>query len=338
VTSSLVPLSDPFSIGTVTVPNRVVLAPMAGITTSAFRRRLKTFGAGLVSTEMVSAYGLLYGNRRTQDYLAFAEEERPVAVQLFGDRPEVVARAVGHVLATEPRPDVIDLNMGCPVRKVMKTGAGAALLADPAHAAAVARAAVEAATGAAVPVTVKLRSGLRPEEVVAVELARRLEDAGVEALAVHPRAASQFYRGRADHGVTADVVRAVGIPVVASGDVDGVAAARGIRAETGAAALMVARGMLGDPWLVGRLLADDAEDRRPTVGEAATELGLLLDEATADMGPERAVRWSRKLVAWYLRAAGAPGTTVRALQGLGALPLAEALRALGDGRVPLGGT
>lgn len=306
-------MADPLSIGAVTIPNRVVVAPMAGITTSAFRARLKLLGAGLVTTEMVSSYGITYNDRRTWGYLAFREEERPLAVQIFGDKPEVVAEAVRAVLSAGTSPDIIDLNMGCPVRKVIKTGAGAALLADPARAAEVAKAAVEAA--GMVPVTVKIRSGLRPEEPVAVDLALRLEQVGVAAIGVHPRAASQFYGGRADHGVTARVVAAVQIPVMASGDLFSVAAAHRIREDTGAAAVMVARGMLGDPWLVQRLLEGE-DGPPPTVDMAVAELRALLEAAAQDMGDHRAVRWMRKLVAWYLRAAGVHGPAATSFQRL----------------------
>jgi len=304
-------LADPFLIGPVTIPNRVVVAPMAGITTSAFRGRLKILGAGLVTTEMVSAYGITFRDRRTWGYLTFREEERPLAVQIFGDRPEVVGEAVTAVLAADMRPDIIDLNMGCPVRKVMKTGAGAALLGDPARVAGVAKAAVEAA--GPVPVTVKIRSGLRPEEPVAVDVARRLEQVGVAAIGLHPRAASQFYGGRADHRLTAQVVSAVQIPVMASGDISGVTAAYHILINTGAVAVMVARGMLGDPWLVQHLLRGEDEPP-PTVDMAVAELRALLEAAARDMGDRRAVRWMRKLVAWYLRSAGVRGPVAAPLQ------------------------
>jgi len=316
------------SIGAVTIPNRVVVAPMAGITNSAFRARLKLLGAGLVTTEMVSSYGITYGDRRTWSYLAFREEERPLAVQIFGDKPDVVAEAVRAVLAAAASPDIIDLNMGCPVRKVIKTGAGAALLADPARAAEVARAAVEAA--GVVPVTVKIRSGLRPEQPVAVDLALRLEQAGVAAVGVHPRAASQFYGGTADHQVTAQVVAAVQIPVMASGDLFSVAAAHRIREDTGAAAVMVARGMLGDPWLVQRLL-EGQDGSPPTVCMAVAELRALLEAAARDMGDHRAVRWMRKLVAWYLRSAGVHGPAATSLQRIeGVDDLDRALADLAD--------
>jgi tRNA-dihydrouridine synthase B len=312
----------------VELPNRVALAPMAGVTTSAYRLHVKRRGAGLVCTEMVSAYGLLYHNRRTEDYLEFREEERPLAVQLFGDDPHVLRRAAAMVLQRERRPDVIDINMGCPVRKVVKTGAGAALLAEPARAAAVAAAVVEAAADCGVPVTVKLRSGLDPEHEVAVDVARRLEQAGVAGLCVHPRAASQFYRGRADHEVTARVVAAVGLPVFASGDITSVWTAAAVLAQTGAAGVMVARAGLGDPWLVERLVRGE-EMPRPGAAEVVQDLRALLASAAADMGSQRAARWIRKQLGWYLRQLQVPGSTVAELHHLpDAGALDEALGAL----------
>ena len=296
-------MRSPFSIAGVEIPNRVILAPMAGMTTSAFRRRAKAYGAGLVVTEMVSVYGLVYGDRRTRDYLQFCDEERPLALQLFGADPEAVARAVSVVLETDRLPDLIDLNMGCPVRKVMKTGAGAALLADPARAQAVAAAAVRAAAAAGIPVTAKIRSGLEPGAEVAVEVARRLEHVGVAAIGVHPRAASQFYRGRADHALTRAVTAAVGVPVLASGDVDSALSARAIMVATGASAVMVARGVQAGPWLIADILEGVDRGRRP-LPEVAAELRALLELAAADMGSQRAAKWSRKIVGWYLKGTG----------------------------------
>lgn len=314
-------LARPFRIGGIEIPNRVVLAPMAGLTTSAYRRHLKAHGAGLVVTEMVSAYGLVYRNVRTAEYLAFAEEERPIAVQLFGDTAEVMARATELVLARAEAPDLLDINMGCPVRKVVKTGAGAALLGDPARAVAVASAVVRA--GAGVPVTVKLRSGLTPGERVAVELAQRLEQVGVSGLGVHPRAASEYYRGTADHTITAEVVAAVGIPVLASGDVISAESGLAVLRETGAAALMVARGVAGNPWLVGALLAGE-DATPPSLPEAVADVRLLLGRAAEQMGGERAARWVRKALAWYLRPVG---VAVAQIERLRTLPDAERLDA-----------
>ena len=326
--------NTPFSIGPVRISNRVVLAPMAGLTISAYRRHLKAHGAGLVVTEMVSAYGLIHGNRRTTEgYLFFLEEERPIAAQLFGDTPEALAQAARLVLEGRPRspgdpgrpvlpsavPDILDINMGCPVRKVTRSGAGSALLADPDRAVAVAAAVVRVAAEHGVPVTVKLRSGLREGERTAVALAPRLEEVGVAALGVHPRTTSQYYHGHADHGITADIVRAVGIPVIASGDMTSVRSARAIVDATGAAAIMVARGGTGDPWLVDALLA--GEDRpRPPVEEVVADLRALLALAVVEMGEERTMKWMYRLIGWYLRPSRVPA------------PVLDSLRASPDGR------
>jgi len=315
------PLAAPFSIGGVEIPNRVVLAPMAGLTTSAYRRHMKGHGAGLVTTEMVSAYGLLHRNVRTGEYLDLAEEERPVAVQLFGDTPEVMARAAELALSRAVAPDLLDINMGCPVRKVMRTGAGAALLGDPDRAVAMATAVVDVAGQAGVPVTVKLRSGLKEGDRTAVELARRLEAAGVQGLAVHPRAASQHYRGLADYTITAAVVEAVAVPVMASGDVTDVAPTLAMWRSTGAAAVMAARGVAGNPWLVGALFSG-VRAERPPLPVVVADMRVLLRLVVLERGPERAARWMRKLLGWYLRPSGVPAATIEKLR---ALPDAQAL-------------
>ncbi len=326
-------LACPFNLGGLELSNRLVLAPMAGLTSSAYRRHMKAYGAGLVTTEMVSCYGLVYGNARTGRYLDFAEGERPIAVQLFGDDPDAMAQATEMVLARACVPDVIDINMGCPVRKVVKTGAGAALMGDVARAVAVAAAVVRAAerfgtTGPdgqshLVPVTVKIRAGLVSGDGLALALAPRLEAAGAAGLGVHPRAASEYYHGRADHAVTAAVAGAVGIPVIASGDIASVESALKIVADTGATAVMLARGVAGDPWLVGALLSGRSEPR-PPLDVVVADLRILLGRADEEMGPERACRWIRKLITWYLRPSAVPP---RILDGLRVL---ADIRALDD--------
>ena len=328
-------LTTPFHIGSVTVPNRIVLGPMAGLTNSAYRRHMKAHGAGMVSTEMVSAHGLLYGNVRTREFLAFAEEERPVAVQLFADDPAAMAAAAEAVLSQPRPPDILDINMGCPVRKVVRTGAGSALLGDPDKAVAIASAVVRVAAQTGIPVTVKLRSGLKEGDRTAVELARRLEAAGVLGLCVHPRAANQFYHGTADHTVTADVVKAVSIPVLASGDIFSVAAALAVLEVTGAAAVMVARGAAGNPWLIDALLVANRSNggasvaaahagARPPIDVVVDDLRRLLALAAEDLGRARAARWSRKLLGWYLRPAGISAAVVESMRRL---PDTEALDA-----------
>ena len=312
------PLAAPFEIGGVQIPNRVVLAPMAGLTTSAYRSHLREHGAGLVTTEMVSAHGLIHVNQRTGRYLDFLEEERPIAVQLFGETAEVMARAAEAVMSLSQLPDLLDINMGCPVRKVVRTGAGAALMADLDRAEAIVAATVAVAATAGVPVTVKIRS-CPPGGGDVSELARRLEAIGVRGIAVHPRTAAQLYRGRADHTVTAAVVRAVKIPVIASGDIASVAGALGVLEETGAAAVMVARGAQGNPWLVDGLLAGE-ERARPGLYEVVSDLRALLARATLEMGAVRAARWARKLLGWYLKRSGVPGAVVDDLRRLPDVP------------------
>jgi len=326
--------SAPFAVGGCLIPNRVVLAPMAGITNRPFRLHMKSHGAGLVYSEMASSYGLLHANSRTSHYIEVAEEERPVGVQLFGDDPATLATAVRLVLDRAQRPDIIDINLGCPVKKVVKTGAGAALLSDPARAVAAAAAVVAAAAEFGVPVTAKIRSGPDPEHVIAPQLARQLEQAGVAALGLHPRAATQFYRGRADHDVTARVVEQVGIPVMASGDIDSFAGASDVLTRTGAAAVMVGRGVLGDPWLVGRILAG-TDDPTPRLTELIEDLRTLYRATLHSMGEKRAVPWMRKHVAWYLRRGGVRGTAIEDFVRLRSFAeVDEALSLLVEGVAP----
>ena len=309
------PLAAPFCIGRVEIPNRVVLAPMSGVTTSAYRRHLKAHGVGLVVTEMVSAQGLLHDNARTGEYLAFAEEERPLAVQLFDDEPVAMTRAVERVLCRPRVPDLLDINMGCPVRKVVKTGAGSALMADPARAVAVASAAVQVASTAGIPVIVKIRSGIEPGDGLAVSLAPRLEAAGVAALGIHARAASEYYHGKADHSVTEAVARAVGIPVMASGDMTSAEKGLAVVEATGASAVMVARGAMGNPWLVGELLSGKSA-ARPALPVVVGDLRRLLGLVAEEQGQERGARWIRKLLTCYLRPSKVPTPSIEAIRAL----------------------
>ena len=243
------PLSRPLAVGGLQLGRRLFMAPMAGITTPAFRRSVRRWGAGLVFTEMISAYGVHYGNRRTLGYFVHGEDEHPLGFQLFGADADVLADAAGRAVAAGA--DLVDLNMACPVRKVVKTGAGAALLADPHRAAAITAAVVaaveDAAPGRGVPVTVKIRSGLCEGDGLGLGVAPRLVAAGAAAVCIHPRSAAQLYRGRADHSVTFALAAGSPVPVIASGDVDGREAALRLL-DGGAAAVMLARGAVGAPW------------------------------------------------------------------------------------------
>jgi nifR3 family TIM-barrel protein len=287
-------LASPFWIGTVKIGSRVVLAPMAGVSVQAFRRQGRRFGAGLVCSEMVSACGLSYGNARTLSYLRIARDEHPLAVQVFGSDPATVAEAARMCEAAGA--DIIDINFGCPVRKVTKTGAGASALDNHEIAIGVTSAVAEAVS---VPVTVKLRRGVRNGSRDCLVLGPKLAEAGAQAITLHPRSAQQMYTGRADHDLTRELVELVDIPVMASGDITTRTGAQAVVDTTGAAAVMIARGAQGDPWLLAELV--DGIPRTPSDVELVAELVRFVREVAREMSPERAVGWLRKFYGWYLR-------------------------------------
>jgi tRNA-dihydrouridine synthase B len=292
-------LTDPWILGGRRIKNRLVLAPLAGIGNWFVRLQAKRFGAGLVVSEMVSSFGLAYGNARTvREYLRIHPDEHPVSIQLFGHDPAVMREAAA--MAAAAGADLIDLNMGCPVRKVCRTGAGVALLADPEKAVAIARAAGE---GSGLPVTVKLRPGREPGDRDGVDLARRLvAEAGVAGIAFHPRHAAQQHSGRPDYMLVRELVDSLPVPVILSGGLS--SEQRVLRAfeESGAEAVMLARGSLGDPWRFARLLGSYAG--RPSPGEVAEELGWVIACAEDHLGVERAGRYLRKFYPWYADSMG----------------------------------
>jgi tRNA-dihydrouridine synthase B len=287
-------LTDPWTLGGHRLPNRLVLAPLAGIGNWFVRLQAKRFGAGLVTSEMVSSFGLAYGNKRTvEEFLRIHPDEHPVSLQLFGQDADVMRRAAA--MAAEAGADLIDLNMGCPVKKVCKTGAGAALLTDPDRAVAVARAAGE---GSGLPVTVKLRPGLRPGEREGVHLARRLvEEAGVAGIGFHPRHASQQHSGRPDYALARELVEQLPVPVVVTGGLSSDANALQAFEESGAAAVMLARGSFGNPWLFARLLG--RYEGEPGPQEVLEELEWVIECAEEHLGRDRAGRYLRKFYPWY---------------------------------------
>jgi nifR3 family TIM-barrel protein len=287
-------LATSWTLGGRTLPNRVVLAPLAGIGNWFVRLQAKRYGAGFAVSEMVSSFGLKYGDERThREFLRIHPDEHPMAVQLFGHDAEVMRIAAGMV--AEAGAEAIDLNFGCPVRKVCKTGAGAALLDDPDKGVAIARAAAE---GSGLPVTVKLRSGNRPGERSGLELARRLVDeAGVAGIGFHPRHASQQHKGDPDYALAAELVEVLDVPVILSGGLQD--EERILRAfdQTGADAVMLARGSLGNPWRFERLLG--LREDEPTCAEIVAELRWVIDRAEEHLGVERAGRYLRKFYPWY---------------------------------------
>jgi tRNA-dihydrouridine synthase B len=305
-------LDTPWRLGGHTLPNRLVLAPLAGIGNWFVRLQARRYGAGLAVSEMVSSFGLKYGDERThREFLRIHPDEHPVSIQLFGHDADVMRIAAGIV--AEAGADMIDLNFGCPVRKVCKTGAGAALLDDQDKGVAIARAAVE---GSGLPVTVKLRSGNRPGERSGVALARRLVDeAGVAGIAFHPRHASQQHSGLPDYRLAAELVEALDVPVMLSGGLSSEERVLEAWDQTGADAVMLARGSLGNPWLFERLLG--RRDTDPTPEEVANELRWVIARAEEHLGVERAGRYLRKFYPWY---AERMGLTKRAQQPLVTAP------------------
>jgi tRNA-dihydrouridine synthase B len=286
-------LQQPWSIGGVRVPTRIVLAPMAGVSIQAFRRQGRRFGAGLVCSEMVSAAGIEHRNERTFGYLRVASDEHPLAIQIFGSDPAAMAEAARMVAAAGA--DIVDMNFGCPVRKVTKTGAGAHLMDDPVLACRVVEAVAEAVD---VPVTVKMRRGVRNGSRTCLELGPRLVEAGAAALTLHPRSAQQMYTGQAEHALTAELAELVDVPVIASGDVTSRARALAVLEETGAAAVMIARGAQGNPWALREIV--EGEAFRPTREEVAAELVVFIREAVRELGEQRAVGFLKKFYGWYL--------------------------------------
>ena len=287
-------LRQPWSIGPVEIPTRLVLAPMAGVSVQAFRRQGRRFGAGLVCSEMVSCAGIEHRNERTLGYLRVAADEHPLAIQLFGSEPGSMAEAARMVEAAGA--DLVDLNFGCPVRKVTKTGAGATLLDDPDHAARIVSAIADAVD---IPVSVKLRRGLRNGSRDCLVVGPRLVEAGAASLTLHPRSAQQMYTGTADHALTAELVSLVDVPVVASGDIVSRAKAQAVLATTGAAAVMVGRAAQGNPWVLEEIV--DGAGREPSREEIVAELVLFVRETVRELGERRASGFLKKFYGWYLR-------------------------------------
>jgi tRNA-dihydrouridine synthase B len=314
-------LTTPFRIGPVEVPNRVLLAPLAGIGNWFVRLQARRHGAGLAVSEMVSSFAIHHRNDKTMTELLriHPQEAGMVSIQLFGQDPAVMRSAAATV--AERGAAIIDLNMGCPVPKVCKTGAGAALIKDPDTAVAVARAAGE---GSGLPVTVKLRSGQRPGETDGYALAHRLvEEAGVAAITFHPRSAAVHHKGVPDYDLAARLVESLPAPVILTGGLRDRASVLAAYEHTGAAAVMLARGSLGNPWLFEELLGDRTAE--PSAGEVLDELEWMMEAAEEHFGPARAARWMRKAYPWYIDRLGAGKNVRAALQGTDSLEAATAI-------------
>lgn len=287
-------------IGKVKISGRFSLAPMAGVTDFAFRRICRENGAALSTTEMVSAKALVYNDAKTLELLYIPEDEHPCAVQIFGHEPEVMAEAA--VIAVEKSgADILDINMGCPVGKIVKSGDGSALMRDPALAGSVIRAVCDSVQ---VPVTVKFRKGFDGGNVNAVEFARMAEASGASAVAVHGRTRAQMYSGKADWDIIRDVKSAVQIPVIANGDIFSAEDAVRILRYTGADLGMIGRGSFGNPWLFAQaeaaLEGREAPDLPPLkerMETAVRQIELLSEQR----GERSACLEARHQMPWYLR-------------------------------------
>lgn len=315
-------------IGTMELENNVILGPMAGVTDLPFRLLCREQGAGLVCMEMVSAKAVFYGNRNTKELLQVNPGERPVSLQLFGSDPEVLSDIAARL--EEGPYDLFDLNMGCPVPKVVKNGEGSALMKDPKLVERILSSMVRALKK---PVTVKIRKGFNDESVNAVEIARIAEGCGAAAVAVHGRTREQYYSGKADWEIIRQVKEAVSIPVIGNGDVDSPEAAKRMLAETGCDGVMVARGAKGNPWIFKRITEYLETGRIPSKPSREEVKAMMLRHGEMMVefkGEAAAMREMRKHVAWYT--AGWPHSA--ALRNdINAVETMEALRELIETRM-----
>jgi nifR3 family TIM-barrel protein len=292
--------TKPFKIGNFEMDNRVVLAPMAGICNSAFRLTVKEFGAGLVYAEMISDKGIVQKNEKTLSMLYIDERENPLSLQIFGGEKETLVEAAKYV-DQHTSADIIDINMGCPVNKIIKCEAGARMLLDPNKIYEMVAAVVD---NVKKPVSVKMRTGWDNEHLFMVENAQAIERAGGSAVAVHGRTRVQMYEGHADWDLIRQVKESVNIPVIGNGDVNTPQDAKRMLDETGVDAVMIGRAALGDPWMIYRTveyLETGELKPEPSVQEKIDVCLLHFDRLTALKGENIAVREMRKHASWYLK-------------------------------------
>jgi len=285
-------------IGTVQLKNPTILAPLAGITNLPFRLMAKRAGCGMVCSEMISSNGLVYGARKTLAMIESTAEEKPLSVQIFGSSPEMMAQAAGIV--EDSGADILDINFGCSVRKVVKTGSGVALMKTPENAEAVLKAVRKAVT---IPLTIKIRSGWESSGKQALQIAEIAEECGVDAIAVHPRTASQGFRGKADWPIIKDVKEAVSIPVIGNGDIQRPEDALNMIDETGCDGIMVGRAAIGNQTIfaqIGSLLKGEGVKPVDT-GQRFEMMRQYLSTSVQYLGEKHACYMMRSRLGWFVK-------------------------------------
>lgn len=284
-------------IGNVELENNIFLAPMAGITDIPFRRICKKYGAGLVYTEMVSAKGLYYNDKKTAELIRI--DERPCAIQIFGSEPEIMADIIPRVMNYNP--EIIDINMGCPAPKIVNNGDGSALMKNPALIGKIVRAVSDVSP---VPVTVKIRKGWDGNSVNALEIAKISEENGAAAIAVHGRTREEYYSGVADWDIIKEIKSSVSVPVIGNGDIWKAEDAKHMLEYTGCDAVMVARGAQGNPFIfrqINELLKTGSVSYIPTPAERLKQALEHAEALVESKGEQRGIKESRKHIAWYIK-------------------------------------